>query len=189
MIYCRYQERKPGAVTPKPNQNQMKRAVCVVFNLIVISLFFSTETKAHKFYASFVTLNYNQQEQLVEITIRIFPDDLEAALSRQNNKPVHLDKSKAVSAMIMAYLRKTFELKKGGRLLQLRWVGLDLGVNSAFLYLQMKLPGGLSGVHLRNHFLFEMFDDQTNVVSIKYNGKQLDHVFHRSEGDTFKLIP
>jgi hypothetical protein len=167
----------------------MKRAVCVVFILLLVCALFSHEAKAHKFYASFVTMNYNQQEQLLEITMRIFPDDLEAALSRQNNKPVHLDKSKAVSAMIMAYLKKTFELKKGGRLQQLRWLGLDLGVNSAFLYIEVRLPGGLSGVQIRNHFLFELFDDQTNVVSIKYNGKQLDHVFRRSEGNTFKTIP
>lgn len=167
----------------------MKRAVCVVFIFLLVCALSINKSKAHKFYASFVTMNYNQQEQLVEITMRIFPDDLEAALSRHNNKTVRLDKSKAVSDMILAYLRKTFELKKGGRLLPLRWVGMDLGVDSAFLYVEVKLPGGLSGVQVRDHFLFEMFDEQTNVVSIKYNGKQLDQVFRRNEGNTFQPIP
>jgi hypothetical protein len=167
----------------------MKRVVCIIFIALLVSALFSTEGKAHKFYASFVTINYNQREQLVEITMRIFPDDLEAALSRQQNKPVHLDKSKSVSAKIMAYLRKSFELRKNGRLQPLRWIGIDLGTDSAFLYMEVKLPGGLSGAEVRNHFLFEMFDDQTNVVSIKYDGKQLDHVFRRNDGNMFKRIP
>ena len=167
----------------------MKRAVCTLFLTLLVCALFSNVCRAHKFYASFVTMNYNQQEQLVEITMRIFPDDLEAALSKQYHKPVHLDKSKAVSAMIMAYLRKTFELKRNGRIQQLRWVGIDLGTDSAFLYMEIKLPGGLSGTEVRDQFLFEMFDDQTNVVSIKYNGRQLDHVFRRNEGNTFKTIP
>jgi hypothetical protein len=163
-------------------------AFCLIIALLLCA-FASLEVRAHKFYASFVTMNFNPQEQLVEITMRIFPDDLEAALRKQQNKAVHLDKSKEVAAMIMAYLRKTFELKKAGRVLPLRWVGMDLGVDSAFLYFEVKLQGGLAGAQLRNHFLFEMFDDQTNVVSIKYNGKQLDQVFRRNDGDSFKPIP
>jgi hypothetical protein len=157
--------------------------------LMLVTALTSTEVKAHKFYASFVTINFNQQEQLVEITMRTFPDDLVAALRKQQNKTVQLDKSKEVAAMIMTYLKKTFELKKGGRVQPLRWVGMDLGVDSAFLYFEIKMPGGLSGAQLRDHFLFEMFDEQTNVVSIKYNGKQLDQVFRRNESEAFKLIP
>jgi hypothetical protein len=167
----------------------MKRAVICLIILTLVSTLASKEAGAHKFYASFVTMNFNQQEHLVEITMRIFPDDLAAALRKQQNKNVQLDKSKEVTAMIMVYLRKTFELKKGGRVQPLQWVGMELGVDSAFLYFEVKMPGGLSGVQLRDHFLFEMFDDQTNVVSIKYNGKQLDHVFRRNESEAFKLIP
>jgi hypothetical protein len=167
----------------------MKRAVLCLIISTLVSALASKEVRAHKFYASFVTMNFNQQEQLVEITMRTFPDDLAAALRKQQNKTVQLDKSKEVAAMIMAYLRKTFELKKAGRVLPLRWVGMDLGVDSAFLYFEVKMPGGLSGAQLRDHFLFEMFDEQTNVVSIKYNGKQFDHVFRRNEGEAFKLIP
>jgi hypothetical protein len=167
----------------------MKRTViCLLISMLMCALA-STEARAHKFYASFVTMNFNPQEQSVEITMRVFPDDLEAALRKQHNKIVHLDKSKAVAGMVMAYLRKTFELKKGGRVMPLRWVGIDLGVDSAFIYVEVKMPGGLSGAQLRDHFLFEMYDDQTNVVSIKYNGKQFDQVFRRNEGDAYKPIP
>jgi hypothetical protein len=165
----------------------MNRVACSVFLLLLTCAFASVDVEAHKFHASFATLNYNEQTKSVEVTMRIFPDDLEAALSKQLGKSVKLDKSKESSLMILNYLRKTFELKKGGRLQAFRWVGIELGVDSAWLYFESKMPAGIVGAQIRNQFLCELYDDQTNVVSIKYAGKQLDHVFRRN--DEFKLIP
>lgn len=121
--------------------------------------------------------------------MRFFPDDLEAALAKQNNRTVRLDKSKEVAELILVYLIKTLELKKGEKLQSFRWVGMDLGLNNAYMYFETKVPGGLSGAQIRNHFLFEMFDDQVNVVTVKYDGKQADLVFRKEDGKSFKLIP
>jgi hypothetical protein len=165
----------------------MKRLVSSGLILFLACAFSPLRVEAHKFHASFATLNYNEQSKSVEVTMRIFPDDLEAALSKQLGRSVKLEKSKESSLMIMNYLRKTFELKQGGRVQTFRWVGMELGVDSAWLYFEAKLPAGIVGAQIRNQFLCELFDDQTNVVSIKYRGKQLDQVFRRN--DEFKRIP
>lgn len=165
----------------------MKPLGCLLFILIFYCAFTADGVAAHKFHASFATLNYNEQTKSVEVTMRIFPDDLEAALSKQLGRSVKLDKSRESSQMIMNYLRKTFELKKGGRLQAFRWIGMELGVDSAWLYFESKMPLGVVGAQIRSQFLCELYDDQTNVVSIKYKGKQLDQVFRRN--DEFKLIP
>ncbi len=164
----------------------MKRFISTIF-LLVFCVLFSQHAEAHKFYASFVTVNYNEQEKSLEIVIRAFPDDLEAALSKLHNKSVKLDTSKETGAMVLAYLKKTFEIKKNHRPLQLQWVGMEVKVDSAWIYVEAKIPGGLSGAQIRDQFLFEMFADQTNVVSLKYNSKQVDHVFRAKDG--FKLLP
>jgi hypothetical protein len=165
----------------------MKRLIIVLAITVSYGAFTTSQVKAHKFHASFATLNYNEQNKSLEITLRIFPDDLEAALGKQFGKSVKLDKSKESSQMILNYLKKTFEVKKSGRPQQFRWVGMELGVDSAWLYFESKMPAGIAGAQIRNLFLCELFDDQTNVVSIKYQGKQVDQVFRRN--DDFKLIP
>jgi hypothetical protein len=161
----------------------------MILDLTITCALLSPMVEGHKFHASFVTMNYNQEEKSVEITMRFFPDDLEAALAKQNHKTVHLDHSKAVADLILAYLKKTFELKQGERLQSFKWVGMDLGADNAYIYFEAKLPGGLSGAQIRNHFLFEMFDDQANIVTIKHDGKQTDHVFRKEDGKAFRLIP
>lgn len=165
----------------------MKSIVITICLLLIFSDSVCIQAEAHKFYASFVTINYNEREKNVEITIRAFPDDLETALSKLHNKSVKLDDSKETAIMVMAYLKKTFEIKKNNRPQQLQWVGMEVKVDSAWIYIESKVPGGLSGAQLRDEFLFDMFSDQTNVVSLKYNGKQVDHVFRGNDG--FKPLP
>jgi hypothetical protein len=165
----------------------MKSIIITIGILLILCASVCLQAEAHKFYASFVTINYNEQEKNVEITIRAFPDDLEAALSKLNNKSVKLDESKETGVMVMAYLKKTFEIKKNNRPQQLQWVGMEVKVDSAWIYIEAKMPGGLSGAQLRDQFLFDMFNDQTNVVSLKYKGKQVDHVFRGNDG--FKPLP
>lgn len=165
----------------------MKRSVITILLFFIFCASFCPKTEAHKFYASFVSINYNEQEKSVEIVIRAFPDDLEAALTKLNNKTVKLDKSKETAAMVMAYVKKTFEIKKNNRPQQLQWVGMEVNVDSAWIYVEAKMPTGLSGAQIRDQFLFEMFNDQTNVVSLKYNNKQVDHVFRGNDG--FKPLP
>jgi hypothetical protein len=167
----------------------MKKICATTISLILACAFLSTVAKAHKYHASFVTMNYNQQEKSVEIIMRLFPDDLEAALTKQNNRTVHLDSSKEVASLILAYLNKTFELKKGDKQQTFSWVGMDLGVDNAYMYFEAKMPEGLSGAQVRNHFLFELYDDQANIVTIKHDGKQTDQVFRREDGKAFKQIP
>jgi hypothetical protein len=165
----------------------MKSIIITIGILLILCASICLQAEAHKFYASFVTINYNEQEKNVEITFRAFPDDLEAALSKLHNKSVKLDDSKETTTMVMAYLKKTFEIKKNNRPQQLQWVGMEVKVDSAWIYVEAKMPGGLSGAQLRDQFLFDMFNDQTNVVSLKYNGKQVDHVFRGNDG--FKPLP
>jgi hypothetical protein len=57
------------------------------------------------------------------------------------------------------------------------------------MYFATTMPDGLSGAQVRSHFLFEMYDDQANVVSIKQDGKQTDLVFRKEEGNSYKVIP
>jgi len=80
---------------------------------------------AHKFHESLTQLEYNRQTRSVEISIRLFADDLEAALSKRNGKSVRLDKTQDMESLTLDYLRHTFELKNGeGEAKQLAWVGM-----------------------------------------------------------------
>jgi hypothetical protein len=146
----------------------------------------------HKFHVSVTQIEYNPKEQSAEITIRVFGDDLENALSQHAKRAVKLDpatanKDKQVCETVLAYLRRAFELKsKTGRPVKLSWVGMEWQADMFWLYVEGKLPDGLEGAQLRNKVFQELFDDQVNIVNSKIDGKQIGLMFNPK--DDFKLI-
>lgn len=146
----------------------------------------------HKFHVSVTQIEYNQKEQSAEITIRVFADDLETALSQHAKRPIKIDpatanKDKRLGETVIAYLRENFQLKTAaGRPVKLGWVGLEWQTDMFWLYVEGKLASGLEGTQLRNKVFQELFEDQVNIVNSKIDGKQIGLMFDPK--DDFKLI-
>jgi hypothetical protein len=139
---------------------------------------------AHKFYTSLARVEYNAAEKSVEVTLRVFADDLELALKRRAGRDVRLDRAKDADRLVLAYLRDTFEIKnRDGEVKALRWVGMELRAGIAWLYVEAEMPEGLSGARLRDQVLFELFEQQVNTVSVRYPGASADLVFARGDGE------
>ncbi|MDX2033707.1 MAG: DUF6702 family protein [Blastocatellia bacterium] len=143
----------------------------------------------HKFHVSVSQVEYNASGQSVEVVMRIYSDDFENALSRHAKRPVKIDpaRDKEMGEVVMSYLRGQFELKtRAGKPVKFTWVGLEAQVDMFWLYFEGKVPGGFSGAQLKNRVLCELFEDQVNIVNVKYQGKQAGTMFEPK--DEFKPI-
>ncbi len=139
---------------------------------------------AHKFYASLAQLDYNEETKSFEIATRIFADDLELALTRRHGRAVYLDKTPDVANLVRAYLQERLEVRgRDGKLSELRWVGMEVQVDTVWVYVEAPLPQGTDGVSVRNRILLEQYDEQVNTTIIKVAGKQKDHAFRRGAED------
>ena len=169
------------------------RVVCTHLCLFVFVLAaLGTPTSLHKFHVSVTQIEYNQKEQSAEITIRVFADDLETALSQHAKRPIKIDPAKAnkdkqLGKTVIAYLRDRFQLKtSAGHPVKLGWGGLEWQADMFWLYVEGKLPTGLEGAQLRNKVFQELFEDQVNIVNSKIDGKQIGLMFDPK--DDFRLI-
>ena len=152
--------------------------------LLLLSVTFTAF--AHKFHLGFTQIEYNAQSKSAEITIRVFADDLENALSQRSGKSIKLE-HKDAAALIAAYVRETFELKgRNGQVKKLTWIGLEPKADVAFLYAKAKMPEGIAGVQLRQRMFFELFEDQVNQVLLKSSNGLSSLEFKR--GDDFKAL-
>lgn len=151
-----------------------------------LCLAYARSASAHKFHVSFTQIEYNAAQQTAEITVRVFADDLEAALSQHRGKAVKLD-HKDAPALIAAYLRETIELKgRRGQVKKLTWIGMEPKADVALLYVEAKLPEGWAGTQLRQRVFFELFEDQVNQVLLKAADHKTSLEFKR--GDGFKIL-
>ena len=142
---------------------------------------------AHKFHTSFTEAEYNAKEASLQITLRTFPDDLEIILGKRSGKSVRLDRKQETEPLLIAYLQETFQLKNAkGETLKLSWVGMEAGVDSAWLYFEAPMPEGFTGMQLRNGFLFDLYDDQVNLVNVKQGARKRALTF--KNGDNFQPL-
>ena len=156
----------------------------VLLGGVVVAWATTAPAAAHKYYTSLARVEYNAAEKTVEITLRIFADDLELALTRRAGGEVRLDRTEGAERLVLAYLRDTFELRnREGEGKALKWVGMELRAGVAWLYVEAEMPEGLAGARLRDHVLCELFAGQVNTVSVRYPGARGDLVFVRGDGE------
>ena len=77
---------------------------------------------AHKFYASLAQVERTADGRL-EVALRFFPDDLEAALRKATGTRVVVEDSTAFAAAFVPWLNAVFALEAGGRRTAFRYVG------------------------------------------------------------------
>ncbi len=157
----------------------------LVVSAVLLALL-ASPAQAHKFYVSNAQMEYNPKTKSLEIIIRVFTDDLEMALLRHHRQTVRLDQKEA-GTLTLAYLKDRFEIKGRNRLpKKLKWVGLEVKGDSAWLYVEVSAPEGAQALQLRNRLFFELFEEQVNLVNTRFDGKQIGLMY--KPGDSFKAI-
>lgn len=165
-----------------PAESNRQRAGEIICAVLLLCISFST-VSAHKFYVSITQIEYNQQEKNTEIIIRIFADDLEKALEKRAGRSVKVDQTADFDKLALAYLRDTFEFRNPQKqTVKFNWVGKEVQTDMVWIYIEARMPEGLSGAQLRNRVLFEMFPEQVNIVNTKYNGKQIGLMYQQRDG-------
>jgi hypothetical protein len=146
----------------------MNRSLLILF----ASVLFASAARAHPLHLSAAEADYNPTNQKLEISLKVFPDDFEAALTHRAKKRISLERTpgRELDALIQAYLQETFTVKsRDGTPRSLLWVGRELKDGDAhlWLYFEVPLPGGLEGARLAHLVLCDEFRDQLNSVLVR----------------------
>lgn len=117
--------------------------------------------------------------------IRFFWDDLELAVMDQtSDMAFRLEETPRVDSIVWGYIDQMLAIEAGGVRLAGTLVGR--GIDDATLIdevmwwyrLEYRLPAGTERIAIRNRLLFNMFEDQRNVVHLKTrNGRERAYTF------------
>lgn len=169
-------------------ENLLMKYTIRILSLSIIALALAPVAFAHRYHTSVTRLEYKAEEHLVEITLQTFADDIEAALSKRTGaRNVQLNSDSKTNALLLQYLSSAIVLKNGDDKLELEWIGMELKGHSVWFYLQAKAPEGLAKASLSNILLFDLFNDQINIVNVFNSGKKSSLTFKRD--DTPKAVP
>ena len=137
-----------------------------------LALLIAGRAFAHPIRSSYAEADYRPETGKVEIALRLFADDAEAALTRRAGKKISLEKTppKDIDALLLAEVRAGLVVKaKDGKTQPLAWVGRELTDGGAHLwvYVSCPLPGGVAGARWADRVLREAFSDQLNSIRVR----------------------
>ncbi|WP_372936324.1 DUF6702 family protein [Seonamhaeicola sp.] len=146
-------------------------------------------TSIHKYYISVTQIEYVEEEKSVQIISRIFIDDLENVLRKRYNNSIIIDDSqyvKETNIYIEKYLRNKLKIKINGEEANFKFVGKEYNLDIVKCYLEIKNVESITSFEISNKVLFDMFEDQQNIIKTNINSKQKSFILV-SQNDTVVL--
>lgn len=114
-------------------------------------------------------MQYNPAQKSLEISIRVFTDDLEKALSMENNnRRFVVNNNDQNDAFVEKYLRKSFVMMDARQQVRpFQYVGKEQEADATWIYLEVPAQGSIEGWMLQNNLLMDVFSDQMNMLNLK----------------------
>jgi hypothetical protein len=164
-----------------------ERAACCLIASVAAVAPGASGGRVHPLHTTIATITYDAASYQATVTVRVFANDLDSAITRRAHGRVPAS-VRASDSSSFAYLASVFTaVGPDGHVLSVRWCGSRLTGDLLWACLRMTTPGGLSGVRIRDQALIELFDDQVNVVMTEYNGRRESLLF--TKGDAAKPLP
>lgn len=147
-----------------------------IINLLVCTLFFVLYSfKPHPYHVGSVEFNYNSKSQTFQIAGKFFLDDLENGLKEKYGKSVHFNDTKyetEINTLLQKYCNDYLKLKVDNQFLKINYVGYEEEQESVNIYLESEKVNYPKKVETAVSFLYNLFDDQMNIVHIIINGQR-----------------
>ena len=135
----------------------------------IIILFLNVNAWLHPFYVSVTEIRQNEKTKNLEISSRIFFDDLEKTLEKKYQVKVNILKPedpKKVNELLADYLQDRLQIKVNGKLVKLKFLGFEIEEEAAWCYLEAPQTTPLKRLDIEDAILFEAHPLQQNMVHV-----------------------
>lgn len=153
------------------------------FIILVSSFFLISASPKHDYHVSVTQMQYNPGTRLFEVSIRIFTDDLEKALSQTNgNRRFSVKNNDQNDTFVSGYIQKHFLLSDDQKkVVTVRYIGKEQEEDATWVYAEIPLKMPLTGYRLQNSILAETFEDQVNMTNITISSEKKTYLFKKGQ--------
>jgi len=161
----------------------------LLFSLALLSLCLQASAPVpHKFYLSNTSIEFNAQNRAIEITSKIFTDDLEHAIEAQCYRHQALNPQTPESyELVKKYIGEKLNLQVGGRNVILNFLGYSVENDMTTLFLEGNYFDP-NLVIVNNTILLDIYSDQQNIVEVRWNGQSKREYFTKDKTQ-YQFIP
>lgn len=145
-----------------------------IIQILVLFLAIGFYSFKHPFYLSVVDLKYNNKEQLMQGSIKVFVNDFEDALTKLKGKRVdliHPSDKKYTEKLISDYLLKRFYIQLEKKQLNYTIIGYEIEQEATWVYIETETCANPKKIEIENSILYDFLKGQANIIHIEVNGE------------------
>ena len=139
----------------------------IIKGILVLFLFMGlTSMAVHKFYVSVNQIDFVPKKKALEITSRIFIDDLDLALEKKFKKKVYLATSRETAdakELLQKYFSENFSIKVNGQEKQINFLGKEEEENVLICYFNVKDVQKVTSLEIKNEVLNLKFKKNKSI--------------------------
>lgn len=144
----------------------------IIWFLILFVSITNTSFTNHKFYVSIYQVEHNVSKKRLEITCRIFIDDLNKVLTKQYAKKMSiyepLETTEDVN-FLKQYLSENIVITINGKIKPILFKAKELETNVVVCYLNCNDVQKIKTFSIKNTALLSLNKEQQNIIQIKIN--------------------
>ena len=147
----------------------------LVISLVVLLSIGLISFSIHKFYVSVTQIDYVPSKKRVEITSRIFIDDLEKGLTKKYNKKINLTTTKELpeaEELIKSYLKEKIKVSINKKPQNIEFLAREVEGDVLILYTKIAVSKKINTFEIYNSLLTEVYADQQNIVHTNINSNK-----------------
>ncbi|MFW5762083.1 MAG: DUF6702 family protein [Cyclobacteriaceae bacterium] len=136
---------------------------------------------SHPIHLSVTNVDINRNNASMEISMRIFRDDLGFAIGHRYDKQVNLmdsDFSKNEKSLMVRYINDMFLILADKDTVALSFKEVKENNEALFLLFSTEFNPGLKQLTIKNLLLLDLYLDQKNLLILGYDGKEKGYEFN-----------
>ena len=146
-------------------------------NFILLSTLAVTFCAAdvHKFYVGIYQVDYAKEKKMLQITSRIFVDDLNDALEQRYKRKFTIgEKSETPEqiAFMQKYLTENFTIRINGKTKPLNYLSKEIENTVLICYFNIREVPKISNLQISNKILIDFVTEQQNIIQTNVNGQK-----------------
>lgn len=156
----------------------------MILNWLVLFLFYSAaapiQEGAHDLHLSKTEIEYNAENESVEIIMHLFIDDVEDAIGQYDTTNLNLCTTQEIieaDQFIDDYIHKNFKITSNGIPLEWNFLGKETSEDlfAIWCYLEIEQAELSNDLIVEVTLFNELYEDQKNVVKVEYDKDHKDY--------------
>jgi hypothetical protein len=128
----------------------------------------------HPFYVSVIEIQHNANEKNLDISVRVFTEDMESVLRKSNTQVdlVHPKDQNLNNQLINSYISSKLHISVDGKPCNIRYFGYELQQESVWCYFDIPNIPSFKKLDADCTLLYDFEKSQINIFHVKQNGTE-----------------